>query len=335
VDIGGVPHIAFLEVDKTIQPQRTYVYVKFWDGANWVLKGTGPLNRSTSSTTATSVSIVADGGNPYVAWTEYTYDAATGKESNAQVFVSRWTGTQWVPVADTSSPGVSKINVTAAGGGIAADAAITFSGGRPYVAWTEATAVGNAQLLVKTFDGTNWVLAGTGSLNRNSTTGWAFRPAIVPDGSGGVYVGWVEQHAIGQRAQAHVSRFSSGTWTALGTMLNADAALGSAQRITLAFPGKLTAAWGEVSPGSTRQIVVKEWNGTNWTLLGDSLPVVSSCDLNSDGAVNAQDVQLAKDQALGTASCSTADVHRNGTCNVVDVQRIINAALGGACTVGP
>jgi hypothetical protein len=38
IDIGGVPHIAFLEVDKSFFPERTFVYVKYWNGANWVLK---------------------------------------------------------------------------------------------------------------------------------------------------------------------------------------------------------------------------------------------------------------------------------------------------------
>jgi hypothetical protein len=64
-------------------------------------------------------------------------------------------------------------------------------------------------------------------------------------------------------------------------------------------------------------------------------PSTSRCDLNGDGAVNATDVQLAVDQALGRAACSTADLVGNGTCDVVDVQRIINASLTGTCKVGP
>jgi hypothetical protein len=64
IDIGGVPHIAFLEVDKSFFPERTFVYVKCWNGANWVLKGSGPLNiASNSNTTAGSVAIASDGTN--------------------------------------------------------------------------------------------------------------------------------------------------------------------------------------------------------------------------------------------------------------------------------
>jgi hypothetical protein len=61
----------------------------------------------------------------------------------------------------------------------------------------------------------------------------------------------------------------------------------------------------------------------------------SACDLNGDGIVNAVDVQIAINQALGIVPCGSADLQNNGTCNVVDVQRVIVAALGEACLVGP
>jgi hypothetical protein len=61
---------------------------------------------------------------------------------------------------------------------------------------------------------------------------------------------------------------------------------------------------------------------------------IHPCDLNSDGIVNVQDVQLAIDMALGLISCS-ANVDGSGVCNVVMVQRIIDTALGGPCVTGP
>jgi hypothetical protein len=59
-----------------------------------------------------------------------------------------------------------------------------------------------------------------------------------------------------------------------------------------------------------------------------------TCDLNGDGVVDSLDVQIAINQALGTAPCTTADLMQTGQCNVVDVQRVIIASLGGACLVG-
>jgi len=60
----------------------------------------------------------------------------------------------------------------------------------------------------------------------------------------------------------------------------------------------------------------------------------SACDLNSDGSVNAVDVQLVIDQVLGTLACTNGDLDGDGRCDVADVQRIVNAVLGGGCIVG-
>lgn len=51
-------------------------------------------------------------------------------------------------------------------------------------------------------------------------------------------------------------------------------------------------------------------------------------DVNGDGTVTVADVQLAVNQALGTATCGAGDVNRDGACNVNDVQRVVNAVLG-------
>ena len=59
----------------------------------------------------------------------------------------------------------------------------------------------------------------------------------------------------------------------------------------------------------------------------------SPCDLNQDRTVNAADVQLAVNMALGTTPCS-ANIGGLGVCNVTIVQRVINAAMGGTCDTG-
>lgn len=63
--------------------------------------------------------------------------------------------------------------------------------------------------------------------------------------------------------------------------------------------------------------------------------IAHACDLNGDGSVNVVDVQIAINQALGLAACTTANLQQNGQCNVIDVQRIIDVALGGSCVTGP
>jgi hypothetical protein len=334
VDVGGVPHIAFLEVDKSFYPQKVFVYVKYWNGTQWALKGSGPLNINTSSLTiAGSVSMATDGTNPYVAWSEYTTDGMIKTSTPSKVYVAKWNGSQWAAVG-------SSLNVSSTSW--AEDASIAYLG-QPYVAWTERTTAGNNQIFVKTFDGSNWVPAGAGVLTKDTNTGWAFRPSLAADtANNALYVAWIEQQNMGQRAQTFVSRYSGGGWSALGSSLNADPNLGSAQRVSLAVVGgQPVAAWGETNPGSMRQIFVKQWDGSQWNLLSGNgstttpPPTISkSCDVNGDGTVNVQDVQAAINQTLGMTTCGTADLLQTGSCNVVDVQRVVNAANGGACVVG-
>jgi hypothetical protein len=51
-------------------------------------------------------------------------------------------------------------------------------------------------------------------------------------------------------------------------------------------------------------------------------------DVNGDGAVNAIDVQLAINGALGVSTGFDCDVNRDGQVNAIDVQLVINATLG-------
>jgi len=61
---------------------------------------------------------------------------------------------------------------------------------------------------------------------------------------------------------------------------------------------------------------------------------LNACDLNSDGAVNKADADLAVSMVLGPASGCTANIMGPGVCNVVIVQRVINAVLTGSCITG-
>ena len=58
------------------------------------------------------------------------------------------------------------------------------------------------------------------------------------------------------------------------------------------------------------------------------------CDVNNDGGVSIQDVQLAINMDLGLLSCAL-NLDASGMCNVIDVQRVVNADLGLPCVTGP
>jgi len=56
----------------------------------------------------------------------------------------------------------------------------------------------------------------------------------------------------------------------------------------------------------------------------------AACDVNQDGQVNIEDVQLVIDEILGELP-PTNDVNGDGQVNVLDLQMVINASLGKGC----
>jgi hypothetical protein len=141
--------------------------------------------------------------------------------------------------------------------------------------------------------------------------------------------------AVGVRASTTLS------WSASAIATSYDVYLGTS------FPPPLVATTtgtnytlGSLSSAATYywKVVTKNAFGSTpsptWSF-STSAKGQLTCDLNSDGVVNALDVQIAVDQVTGIVPCATADLNQDGVCTVVDLQRVINAALGQACRIGP
>lgn len=259
--VGGVPYVALLQEDRNVYPQRTLVGVMSWTGSAWALKG-ATLNQSTlPGATALEVSISSDGVNPAAAWSEYIHTANPGDgydhDSNPQIYASRWNGSQWVVMGGSLNFNTSNW---------AYDPSIAYANGTFYVAWVERTQAGNNQLYVKSWNGSSWTLVGSGALNIAPLAGWAYHPSLVANAAGDtLYLGWVEQTALGQKAKVFVARYNAGIWTNVGGALNVDPVNGSAQRVSIGvWNGQPVAAWGEVNMGATRQVFVKAWSGSSW-----------------------------------------------------------------------
>jgi hypothetical protein len=258
--VASTPYIAFLENDRSCYPWCQFLYVKRWDGSAWSLVGTA-LNRNAQSTTASpradSVSMASDGTSPFVAWVESTQASTLQSNTPSQVYVSKWNGSAWQPLGGS-------VNVNSSNW--AYDASIAVIGDQLYIAWVERSQTGTPQLYVKTWKGSAWSLVGSGSLNKDMLAGWAFRPVLAGDDiSKTLYLAWVEQQDLGQKAQTYVLKYQNGVWSSLGGALNADPA-GSAERVALAVSGgQPVVAWGEVKSGSLRQIYVRQWNNSAWT----------------------------------------------------------------------
>jgi hypothetical protein len=63
-------------------------------------------------------------------------------------------------------------------------------------------------------------------------------------------------------------------------------------------------------------------------LFNAAAPTGNVTDLNADGITNVTDIQIAVNQAAGSAACATGDINKDGMCNVADVQLVVNKTLG-------
>ena len=156
-DVGGVPYVTWFEGVAGGQHQ-VYVRRLNANGTTWDLVGTGSLDIDATKD-ALHPDIASIGGVPYVAWTETdTFD---------ELHVKRFDGTNWVPVGGVLNVNPTKNAVFTPG--------IADVGGVPYVAWSES-AVPTTQVVVRRFDGANWVSVG-GTSNPDPTRA-AFAPAL-------------------------------------------------------------------------------------------------------------------------------------------------------------
>lgn len=109
--------------------------------------------------------------------------------------------------------------------------------------------------------------------------------------------------------------------------------------ILATIQGTLISMTGQnIPPSVTASItnpIAVSLTGGNVTLLpGPALvvPVVSACDVNQDGAVNAIDVALVLPAVLNVSLCTPwLDVDHDGICSVRDLLKVALAASGQAC----
>jgi len=94
----------------------------------------------------------------------------------------------------------------------------------------------------------------------------------------------------------------------------------------------VTGTIGEPANGRSAGGSYEVTGGFIAVFLGDTTPdppAFHPADINQDGTVNAVDVQLVINAALGLSIVPyNADINGDGTVNAVDVQQVINAALG-------
>ena len=143
--------------------------------------------------------------------------------------------------------------------------------GVPVVALSDADALGNGGIHVRSFDGTTWNDVGTNPINVTGQYESADAPSLAVDGDGNLYAAWHQDHNDVPVTRQIFVTWNDGTgWADLGTNpLNEDPAnAASAPRIAVDASGSVYAAWHEDNGAGVTQIFVKKINGADWEVVG-------------------------------------------------------------------
>ncbi len=184
LDGSGNPYVAWHEDNGS---GVTQIFVKKYNGSDWELVGTNPINQDTAHNARLAALALDGSGNPYVTW----YEEDGSDPPVTQIFVKNFTPAKsgWALVG-TDNP----LNKSVAHNAYAPR--IAFNGAVPYVTWNEQDPANDlkTQIYVKSYDSglDQWdFVGGSASLNIAADQG-AFDPVIAFDGSGNPFVVWTE-----------------------------------------------------------------------------------------------------------------------------------------------
>ncbi|MCC6640239.1 MAG: right-handed parallel beta-helix repeat-containing protein, partial [Deltaproteobacteria bacterium] len=206
-------------------------------------------------------------GQIWAAW-------ADARNGSFEIYVARRGAGGWESVAGSASGGGISRSASSSRRPVIAIDPIT---GNPIVVWTEIAGSGS-DLFAARFDPAanggagGWIALGTSlSPGGLSATGGADSAQIVATSSGPA-VAWLDT-STGAR-HVYAKRFSSGSWSALGSGAASGSGLSGASTVSgelaLATSGtKLAAAWTASSSG-VKQVHLREYASGGWNALGGS-----------------------------------------------------------------
>ena len=208
--IGGVPYVAWREMDDAVPPNITKIRVSRLaaDGLSWtqVVGGANPINHSATQS-GDYPSIASIGGVPYVSWVECDAGNCSG---NNETRVARYDSgsNTWVEPVGGPSPINQSVD------GYSDFTSLTSVGGVPYVAWSETDGT-NSEVRVARLNGTGtaWDKVGQATdpaspINRSGTNNAVYPNIASFDGV--PYVAWSEcdDNACAGTYQVRVARLN-------------------------------------------------------------------------------------------------------------------------------
>lgn len=256
------PIVAWKNESDAPSDREHNVYVKRYDGKDWVEVGAGSASEGGISDNMPGFSIghpslALDGeGHPVVTWRNTT-------TAGDKIFVKRYNGNAWVEVGAGS----------ASGGGIGnagSDPSLAIDiEGRPVVAW-----IGSGEVYLKRFDGNEWVEVGAGSASGGgiSNTGSVTDPSLAIDGEGRPVVAWVANYPS-ENEEIYVKRYDGNAWVEVGAVsasgggISSDPGNSNHPSLALDDEGRPVVAWENERRGNYG-IYVKRYDGNNWVAVG-------------------------------------------------------------------
>jgi hypothetical protein len=233
LDSAGHPVVAWTE-----RPLAQFeIHVGAWTGTTWNTQFPALSAITGTSTDATMPSVRVDGSDrPVVVWKEVTATAGPTYD----LFVARWSGTDWTRLNDTGPMGGAGFSQIFDGPQIAVGPQ-----GNPIYGWH---AGGGAGAGLSFWSGTAW--------SRSQALTGNFTPYPIVDATGAPLVA-----AMG--TDLHVFKWDTSipNWTEPSSPLTTSASW-QGPRVAVAPDGSYVVAWLDTT--STGRIGVARWSGSSW-----------------------------------------------------------------------
>jgi hypothetical protein len=276
VNYSGNIAVSWHECDSI---QGCVVYVKRWDGTNWVQVGgaVNPVILSLGKNGKNPSLALDNSGNPVVSWQAACTAINVCGYADSDIHVSRWDGTRWVLMTTPSVPLDATINSPAFNPSLVLDRL-----GNPVVSWHEcAYVLTPAQPTCSDYNVhvTHW---NDNRFTRESIVGGpvdntvsnnATNPSISIDVFNNISVAW-EENAVNYNA-IHVRKLSPSAtrWSTLGTINNGT---GTAKDVSIVPTGnQLFATWSEMD-GAVSKVYIKRFGTNIWNLVGTGIANVNA-----------------------------------------------------------
>ncbi|HMT21474.1 MAG TPA: sialidase family protein, partial [Promineifilum sp.] len=247
------------------------IYIRRWDGFNWVEMGSGSASGNGISDdggeSQSPALAVAPDGSIVVVWTNYYDDFYNGSD----IFVRHWDGISWEEMG----------NGSAVGGGISQTAdhgsewptLIIDSDGMPVIGWSEHVGNNTWEIYVRRWDGVSWSEMGIGSGSSGGISnngGYSIAPslAISPDGTPAI--AWGDNS--GGDHEIYIRRWDGSAWveansaSAYGGGISDDYTQSTEPSLAFFPSGKPMVAWVNYSGSAEEQwdIFARRWDGASW-----------------------------------------------------------------------